>query len=67
LLSSANPLAPLVGLVIVAAGAVLVSLAIAGHVVGVAVAGAVIVYGIFVWQSRRLARFERSVENEGDE
>jgi Flp pilus assembly protein TadB len=66
LLSSANPLAPLVGLVIVAAGAVLVSLAIAGHVVAVAVAGAVIAYGIFVWQSRRLARFERSVEDDDE-
>jgi hypothetical protein len=65
--SAANPLAPLVGLVIVVAGAALVSLVIAGHVVAVAIAGAVIAYGIFVWQSRRLARFERSVERDSDE
>ena len=66
-MSSGNPAAPLIGLIVVVAAAAVVSLLIAGHVVAVAVAGGVIAYGIFIWQSRRLARFERSLERDPDE
>ena len=66
-MSLGSPAAPLIGLIVVVGAAALVSLVIAGHVVGVAIAGAVIAYGIFIWQSRRLRRFEESVEGKRDE
>jgi hypothetical protein len=52
------------GLLVVLAIAAVVSLIVSGKVVALALAGGAIAYGIFAWNSQRMARFEESMEEE---
>jgi hypothetical protein len=64
MMSTAHPLTLLGGLVVALGIAAVVGLIVTGHVVVLGLGVAAVAYGLVVWNTRRMAEFEASVEND---